>query len=128
MYTLDVMPRKKWSGASFSKRLLALRKSRGLTQTELAEAIESTQRAICYYETEDRYPPAPVVAKIAQALGVTTDEMLGVAHLKGEEVVSPEERRLWKKFRLILELPDRDQKAVIRLISSLVRNGEQQPA
>ena len=66
------------SPTGFGKRLVALRKARGLTQVQLADAIHSTQRAISYYENEAGYPPAPVVADLALALGVTTDELLGV--------------------------------------------------
>jgi len=35
----------------------------------------------------------------------------------------PETRRLWKRFQNVTTLPERDQKAVIRLISSLVAVG-----
>lgn len=31
----------------------------------------------------------------------------------------PETRRLWKKFQQVAELPEKDQRAVIRLINSL---------
>jgi hypothetical protein len=31
----------------------------------------------------------------------------------------PETRRLWKKFQLVATLPERDQRAVIRLVNSL---------
>jgi hypothetical protein len=32
----------------------------------------------------------------------------------------PERRRLWKRFQRMASLPERDQRAVIRLITSLV--------
>jgi hypothetical protein len=32
----------------------------------------------------------------------------------------PETRRLWKRFQMMAELPEKDQRAVIRLINSLV--------
>ena len=31
----------------------------------------------------------------------------------------PDTRRLWKKFRQVISLPEKDQRAVIRLINSL---------
>jgi transcriptional regulator with XRE-family HTH domain len=110
--TIMTMPRKKQEGTDFGGRLVRLRKARGLTQVQLAKAANTTQRAISYYENEPGYPPTPAVIALAQALRVTTDELLGVKPLKqdrrGED---PELRRLWKKFQQFLELPEKDQRA-----------------
>jgi transcriptional regulator with XRE-family HTH domain len=61
----------------FGERLTALRKARGSTQVQIAERIVSTQRAVSRYETVADRAPAPVLAKLAAALGVNTDELLG---------------------------------------------------
>lgn len=115
------MPRKKRNGSDFGKRLVALRKAHGLTQVQLAQAIGTTQRAISYYETQANYPPAPVVAELARGLHVSTDELLGLkAQPKTLRPEPPETRRLWKKFQQIQALPEKDQRAVIRLVNSLV--------
>ena len=55
----NAMPRKNYGETSFGERLQAVRKARGLTQVQLAEAAGTTQRAISYYETEAGFPPAP---------------------------------------------------------------------
>jgi len=120
------MPRKKYGQTSFGERLQNIRKARGLTQVQLAEAARTTQRAISYYETEAGFPPAPAVIDLAQALDVTTDELLGVKPPKVERIDDDSEaRRMWKRFQMVAVLPERDQKAVIRLINSLaaVSNG-----
>ena len=91
---------------------------------QLAEAAGTTQRAISYYETEAGFPPAPAVIDLAKALKVSTDELLGVKPPKVERVNDdPEERRMWKRFQMVSALPERDQKAVIRLINSLATTG-----
>lgn len=120
--TLGEMPRKKRTSTDFGERLVALRKARGLTQVQLAEAIGSTQRAISYYENEASYPPAPVVADLAGGLGVTIDELMGAKKLAkaAQKPMDAETRRLWKKFQQVLSLPERDQRAVMRLLNSLV--------
>lgn len=125
-----VMPRKKYGETSFGERLQNFRKARGLTQVQLAEVAETTQRAVSYYETEAGFPPAPAVIALAKALNVSTDELLGVKPPKLERVNDDSEaRRQWKRFQMISTLPERDQKAVVRLINSLVaagpRNGAQ---
>jgi transcriptional regulator with XRE-family HTH domain len=120
---LDEMPRKKYKERDFQERLAGIRKARGLTQVRLAKAINSTQRAISHYENESAYPPAPVVVKLAKALRVTTDELLGVKPVKVEKQ-DPDVRRLWKKFVQIQTLPVKDQRAIIRMVNSLVNSGK----
>jgi transcriptional regulator with XRE-family HTH domain len=120
----NAMPRKQYGETSFGERLQSIRKARGFTQVQLAEAAGTTQRAISYYETEAGFPPAPAVIDLAKALRVTTDELLGVKPPKVERIdENSEARRMWKRFQLVSELPERDQKAVIRLINSLVAVG-----
>jgi transcriptional regulator with XRE-family HTH domain len=118
------MPRKKYGETSFGEPLQAIRKARGLTQVQLAEAAETTQRAVSCYQTEAGFPPAPYVIVLAKALKITTGELLSVKPPKVERVHDDSEaRRQWKRFQMISTLPERDQKAVVRLINSLVAAG-----
>ena len=113
------MPAKKPAQTAFGKRMVALRQTRGLTQIELAKAAETTQRAISYYETEAEFPTAAALIPLARALRVSTDELLGAKPAKLDQE-NPQKRRLWKRFQRMASLPERDQRAVIRLINSLV--------
>lgn len=65
------MPKKVEPTSAFGRRLHALRRTRGLTQTELADAIGSSQRAISHYETIADYPPAAVIVELARVLHVS---------------------------------------------------------
>ena len=102
---------------------MAVRLQRGLTQTQLAELIGSTQRNISHYETVADCPPGPVIIQLAKALKCSADELLGIkasrAHTTPKQ--DPETKRLWKKFQQVRTLPEKDQRAVIRLINSLVQ-------
>lgn len=115
-----LMPRKKQPQTEFGERLVALRQRRSLTQVQLAEAAGLTQRAISYWETMPGYPAAPAIVALARALRVSADELLGLKALpKSASVAQPAaEKRLWKKLRLVAALPERDQRAVLRLIDS----------
>jgi len=114
------MPRKKNEESDFGRRLVALRRLRGLTQIDLAEAAGTSQRAISYYENHAAYPPANMVIAIAKVLRVSADELLGLKPVKPDaRAEDPELRRLWKKFQQVSDLPEKDQRAVIRLINSL---------
>lgn len=116
------MPRKVRAASAFGERLAELRAERGITQGQLADMIGSSQRAISGYETVAEYPPTAVVVELAKVLKVSADELLGLkpppktARTKED----PETRRLWKKFQQVLQLPEKDRRAVIRLVNSLV--------
>ncbi len=116
------MPRKVTPSHPFGKRLVMLRLERGLTQVDLAKLIDSSQRSISSYETVAELPPAAVLVKLAKVLQVSTDELLGLQPPKvaTKPYEDPETRRLWKKFQQVRDLPIKDQRAVIRLVNSLV--------
>ena len=117
------MSRQKDSPSVFGSRLIAARKARNMTQTQLATALGSTQQAVSYYEAEGGNPPMEVAAKIAKALGTTADELLGLND-STEELSTPEttdERRLWRRFRQLLNLPEKDRRAVLRMLDSLTK-------
>lgn len=103
---------------------MALRRERGLTQVQLAQASGLTQRAISYYETEPGHPVAPAIIALAKALRVSADTLLGLKPLpKSAAQPQPaDEKRLWKHLRLVAQLPERDQRAVLRLISSVSKS------
>lgn len=114
------MPAKKPPKTSFGERLFALRTERGLTQVELAKALGITQRVVSYYETKGELPTPEILVALVHILGVTADELLGIKPAKLGPDNTPEQRRLWKRFQRMESLPERDQRAVIRLINSLV--------
>jgi transcriptional regulator with XRE-family HTH domain len=118
-YAGATMPKKVDPASDFGRRLLALRQERGLTQTQLADAIGSSQRAISHYETVAEYPPASVVVALADALRVSTDELLGKKRRPAPKE-PPETRRLWRQFRQVMSLPEKDRRAIVRMINSLV--------
>jgi hypothetical protein len=67
---------------------------------------------IAYYES-DGAPPGAMLVDLARALGITADELLGMAPVR--EKISPKTARLLKRLRRIEELPPADQRAVLTL-------------
>jgi len=82
----------------------------------------SSQRAVSHYETVAEYPPTPVVVELAQVLKLSDDELLGLAPppKTARAPQDRETRRLWRKFQQVRALPAEDQRAVSRLVNSLV--------
>lgn len=70
------------SAESFGARLAELRKAAGYTQVELAEEVGISQRMVAYYESAEDYPLARLLRHLARALGVSTDELLGLTPVK----------------------------------------------
>lgn len=103
----------------FGKKLANLRKARGLTQKQLADATGVSRRVITYYENgETPYPPAHLIKPIAKALKVSADELLGLTDLK--KYLNPEHSALWKKLQKIETLSKKDQKALISHLEALL--------
>jgi transcriptional regulator with XRE-family HTH domain len=119
---LRLMPRQKESPSVFGARLIAARRARNVTQVQLAHAIGSTQRAISYYEAEGGNPALDVVSKLAKALDTTADDLLGLSEASEQPApTTTDERRLWKRFRQLLTLPEKDRRAVLRMLDSLAQ-------
>ena len=120
---LSFMPAQKKPASPFGERLIALRKIRRITQTELADAIGTTQRVISYYEAVAPVPSGDIVLNLAKALGVSTDELLGAKPPRkiDSPIDKPEARRYWRRFQQLMELPEKDQRAVLRTIDSMTK-------
>lgn len=101
----------------FGARLIALRKSSGLTQTQLGEAVGATKRVIAYYETDGGQPPGAMLPTLAETLGVSVDELLGTKPIKKQE--APKTVRLMNRLRRVEELSPTDQRAVLKYIDTL---------
>jgi transcriptional regulator with XRE-family HTH domain len=56
-----------------------LRKSRGMTQAELARAIGVSQQAVFAYELGERRVSVLVLAKLARIFAVSVEEMVGLS-------------------------------------------------
>ena len=62
----------------FGQRLVALRRHKGWTQTQLAERLATTREMVDYYERRAPNPSLEVIQKLAEALEVSVPELLGV--------------------------------------------------
>lgn len=56
-------------------KLMYQRKKAGLTQEELADKVDLKKMTIHYYEKGSRVPNAHILAKLANALGCTVDDI-----------------------------------------------------
>ena len=83
----------------FNKKLQELRKHKGLTQEELAEALFVSRTAVSKWESGRGYPNIDSLKAIAKFFGITVDELLS-----GDELLTIAEKDNEQKENHIREL------------------------
>lgn len=58
------------------QRIRSKRKSLNMTQQELAERLNITNKAVSKWETDEAYPDISLLPKLSEILGITIDELL----------------------------------------------------
>jgi transcriptional regulator with XRE-family HTH domain len=104
--------------ARFGKRLAEIRRARGFSQYDLARELGISQRMVAYYEIQTERPPAHLLPRLAEILGVTSDQLLGIERLKENEAVR--HLRLWRKLRQVEKLRPNDRRALLKMLDALL--------
>ncbi len=108
---------------TLGKRIAALRKQKELRQDDIAQLLDVSPQAVSKWENDQTCPDIGLLPKLAQILGVTTDELLsGKQALQEVRVLPPEERKDIKDMllRIIVDSSDGD-KVRINLPMALVQ-------
>lgn len=104
-------------------RLRALRKSRDMTQVELAKVLGTQQTAVSQVEVGNRGLTVQQVVKLAKALRVSTEAILGATNAVGHEEL-PTDRKLLRRLRQIEKLPRAEKQALIKTIDAFLRSAQ----
>ena len=91
------------------EKLKILRKTKGLTQGEVARALGITQSTLARFESGVRQPDVEMVVKLANYYEVTVDELLG----------SESQKPLWKPINVEMKPDDSEGEDYIPLVASL---------
>lgn len=83
----------------FNEKLQELRKNRGLTQEELAEALYVSRTAVSKWESGRGYPSIDSLKQIASFFSVTIDDLLS-----GEKLLSIAEKENQSNVRNMCDL------------------------
>jgi len=104
-----------------AKNLKKVRESRAISQRQFAKQLSVSPTLMNYYERGERRIPSDLLGDMAEFLECSVDALMGLtkAPRKYEPEMPPEVKTLWKKFQLVIKLPEHDQRAVIRLINSV---------
>lgn len=72
---------------TMGKRIMQLRKEKGYTQEQLAELCGVSAQAVSKWENDVSCPDISILPQLAELLGVTTDELLGVKPIEPKVVI-----------------------------------------
>lgn len=104
---------------SLGERIARLRKERSITQQELAERIGTIQVLISDYERDRLRVTAEMVVRIAEALDITADELLGMKKPKLNG--SKPSRKILRRLEKIDELRPQQQATLLRTVDTFLR-------
>lgn len=122
----DAVPKRKPATPdheTFGQRLARLRRAAGYSQRALAAELKISQRMVAYYETQTEHAPTHLLPAIADALSISTDQLLGREPTSARK--APANRQLLRKLRLVETLPPRARAAVLEHIEALVAKHRQ---
>jgi transcriptional regulator with XRE-family HTH domain len=108
-----------FNAMSFAIRLKKARVDKGLSQTELANLVGIHYTQVGRYENKGSQPSAEVLAKLANALGVSSDFLTnGSTDELAENTLSDKE--LLNQFKAIEKMSDNDKNIIKTLIDAFI--------
>ena len=69
------------------KKIKRMRINRGLTQEQLSEAVDISQRTLSGIEIGENFVTAETLDKLIKALNTTTEELFATNHLRNTEEI-----------------------------------------
>ncbi|MGD9368236.1 MAG: helix-turn-helix transcriptional regulator [Desulfobacteraceae bacterium] len=109
---------------TFGQRMARIRKAKGYTQIELAQKMDIIQVLISDYECDKLRPYHEMIVRLAKALDISTDELLGVKPVKTKS--SKVSLKLQRRMQKIDVLPPAKQKIILQTIDTFIKGVEAQ--
>lgn len=108
--------------AQLGSRIAQLRKEHGITQAQLAEALDVSQQTVQAYEVGRRRVPVSALPTLARTLATPIEELLGsstaAARRRGP---AP---RLQRQLESLSALPKPKQRAVMDVIEAMLAQAQ----
>ena len=91
----------------FNEKIVRLRKSKGMTQEELAEAVGVSRQAVYKWECGQSYPEVAKLLEIKLLFGISIDDLLDEAF----EVAPPEKKKRKRAARVTASVAEENKGA-----------------
>lgn len=102
------------------ERLAQVRKDQGVTQVELAKAVNLSQQLIAEYEAGKKNIPVWRLVNLAEALGVASEVLL--ADSDGKTLKRGPAPKLQKQIEKISCLPREQQKSILQVLDMALKS------
>lgn len=103
-------------------QIARLRKEKGWSQNDLAEAVGASREIIGRYERGDAVPSVEMAKNIADVFEVTLD------YLVGEGQLAAFDKRTLRRLAEIEQLPEAQREKLFYLIDAVIRDAKTQKA
>jgi len=100
------------------KRVTALRKEMGMTQAQLAEALDISQQLVAAYEAAQRKIPASMLPILARLFAVPLEELLG---MKKQPAKRGPASTLQRQVEQVNLMPRAKQKFISDMLEALIK-------
>jgi transcriptional regulator with XRE-family HTH domain len=102
--------------ADFGNRMAQLRKEKDLSRDELGEKIGTSGAIVGRYERNDMKPSIEIAAKIAEALEVSFDYLVGIS----SELIK--DKKMINRLEDVKKLPEKEREKIFEYIDLVVRD------
>ena len=102
--------------ADFGNRIAQLRKEKDLSRDELGEKIGTSGAIVGRYERNDMKPSIEIAAKIAEALDVSLDYLVGIS----SELIK--DKKMINRLEDVKKLPEKEREKIFEYIDLIVRD------
>ncbi|MFM8913411.1 MAG: helix-turn-helix domain-containing protein [Flammeovirgaceae bacterium] len=102
--------------ADFGTKVAQLRKERDMSRDELGEKVGTSGAIVGRYERGDMKPSIEIAAKIAEALDVSLDFLMGLS----SELVK--DKKMVNRLEDIKKLPDTERNKIFDYIDLIIRD------
>lgn len=104
--------------ASFGKRLASLRKENKLSQTDLANKLDTSVSVISRYERDEMTPSIDAAKKLAGLLDTTVGYLLG----ESEDHDLFKDPEMLKRFKDLKHIGAKEREHILFAIDSMLKN------
>jgi transcriptional regulator with XRE-family HTH domain len=102
----------------FGNKIIQLRKNKNLSREDLAVQVGTSSAIIGRYERNEITPSVEVAAKIAEALEVSLDYLVGNA-----SVVIKDKKMLYR-LELLDKIADDDKTTILKVMDSFLKDAQ----
>lgn len=112
----NLVPMKTMKAEQLGQRIYQMRKMRRVTQKELAERLDTHQSMVARWENAQIHPKEETVARIAEALEITVDELLN-QQSSGKSRGKDELETLWSEVGI---LDEQDRAVLCSVLEAMI--------